>query len=167
MKSERIETDCSIVSLKIGIALRGRNTGVLGVRGADHRGQPLVVDDILNDADDDLARLLEHQLVVPGRIDLGQIERDSIVLANEERVNADEAEIVACARLAGQKALRAAARFGGGERREGLGGREALRRSQLALLPGAQERVSVGVDAVDLGAVDVGRQVVELLSCGF
>lgn len=121
-----------VISLIVIVALRGRDAGVLGIRGAHDRGQPLVVDDVLYNAGDDLARLLEQRLVVPGRIDACQVHGDSIVLAYEERVNADEAEIVARAALARQKARLRVARLGRRQWRERFRRRQSLRRSQLS-----------------------------------
>lgn len=137
-----------------------QNPRVLSIRRAHNGRQPLVVDNILQDADDNLARLLKHHLVAPRRIHLSEIGRDTVVLAYEERVNADEAEVVARATLAGQETLLRSARLGRGQGRKRLGGREALGRAQLTVLSGAQERVAVGVHAVDLGTIDVRRQCI-------
>ena len=71
---------------------------------AQDDGQELVEADVLDHADDDVARLLEQLLVVPVRVDLRQLGGDQVVLTHPQRVLTGQDELLVDSDLAAVEA---------------------------------------------------------------
>ena len=76
---------------------------------ANDDGQKLVVRDVLHHGANDAASLLEQLLVIPVRIDNGQLVRDGVVLPHPQRVHHRQLQLFVRSNIAGIEAVQVAA----------------------------------------------------------
>lgn len=79
--------------------LERQEAELLHLVAAQDDGQELVVGDVLHLADEDPPRLLVQPLVVPVRVDVGQLGHEPVVLAQEDGVRDGQAGLLAVTRI--------------------------------------------------------------------
>ena len=146
---------------------------------AHHDGQPFVVGNVLHLADEDAARFLVQPLVVPVRIEVGQLFGQAVVLAHEDGVRHGQTGLLVGARVARFEALglgagvdtvqddRLDALLLGivvGRQQVQLAVFAARRHFEEAAFEGAQFVRLLVVAAVDVRVVQKVRQLVHLLA---
>ena len=135
---------------------------------AEDDWEVLAVGDVLDLRPHDAAGLLEQLLVVPVRVDGGQLARDLVVLPHPQRVYRHQPDVLVHPHVARLEALGAVLR--GAVDRVVVRGQEVARPRGLEPLdpqqPAREQPQLLGLllgAAVDDGAVQVGGHLVDLL----